>query len=165
MGYEAKQPVYLPVGDFLNLELCLMSSRPGVKPDAFVAELVKRWLAIEMERLSLCKNGRATCGFQWKNVFLPDGTHLRTSYGDTVEFAKVMGNRIVSDDGASLTPSLFANRHAKGRNAWRFVWLRFPGEDYWLRAANCRARFDELLLRQSRNPMEASQNGLTRDGM
>lgn len=130
MTYEPKQAVLLPTADFLTLELHLMGTRPGVKPDAFVTELVQRWLAIETDRLAQNKNGRAMRGFQWKNTFLPDGTALRTTYGDTIEFAKVVGDHVVSDDGTSLTPSQFANRHARGRNAWRFVWLRFPGDDY-----------------------------------
>jgi len=67
------------------------------------------------------------------------------------EFAKVLGDRIVSDDGIPLTPSTFANRRANGRNAWRFVWLRFPGDEYWIRAADCRARTDELRLGQSKS--------------
>jgi hypothetical protein len=150
MGYEPKQPVYLPVTDFLNLELFLMDARPGIKPDDFVTELVQRWLAVETERLALRNKGRAMQGFQWKTVFLPDGTHLRTKHGDRVEFAKVAGNQIVADDGAVLTPSLFANRHTKGRNAWRFVWLHFPGEEHWRRADNCRARAEVLLQRQSK---------------
>lgn len=149
MDYQAKQPIYLPVADFLNLEFHLMDTRPGVKADAFVTELVKRWLVIEMERLALIKNGQAMRGFQWKNVFLPEGTILRTSYRHVVEYAKVIGDRLLSDDGESLTPSLFANRHATGRNAWRFVWLRFPGDDHWVRAANCRTRFTEQARKQS----------------
>jgi hypothetical protein len=104
----------------------------------------------------LHKNGRATRGFQWKNIFLPDGTALRTSYHNSVEFAKVTGDHIITDDGESLTPSLFANRHAKGRNAWRFVWLRFPGDDYWTRAADYRTRFDELQRNQSAKKFEMS---------
>jgi hypothetical protein len=156
MAYEAKQPVYLPVADFVQLEFYLMDVRPGIKPDAFVAELVSRWLAVEMERQSLRERGNAIRGFQWKNVFLPDGTGLRTSYRNTVEFAKVAGDRIVGDDGTTLTPSQFANRDAKGRNAWRFVWLRFPGNDYWIRADNCRMRADEQESRQSKNKIQAS---------
>jgi len=46
------------VADYLELEFFLMDARPGVKPDALVTELVHRWLAVEMERLSLRKNGR-----------------------------------------------------------------------------------------------------------
>ncbi len=144
MKYEPKEPVYLPLDDYMKLEFHLMDTRPGVKPDAFVTELVRRWMAIELERIALRNNGQAMRGFQWKNVFLPDGTSLRTSYRDSVEFAKVVGDRIVSGDATSLTPSLFANGHAKGRNAWRFVWLRFPGENHWIRADNCRMHIEEL---------------------
>ncbi|MCC6069885.1 hypothetical protein ACFSQU_03000 [Massilia sp. GCM10020059] len=144
MAYEPKQAFHLPIEDFLKLELHLMESRPDAKPEAFVADLVRRWIAIDTQRLALRKNGPPMRGFQWKNVFLPEGTRLRTSYRHAAEFAKVVGDHIVSDEGARLTPSLFANRHTKGRNAWRFVWLRFPGDDYWSRATDCRRRFDDL---------------------
>lgn len=156
MTYEAKQAVYLPVTDFLQLEFFLMDARPGVKPDAFITDLVNRWLAVEMERLALRERGHALRGFQWKNVFLPEGTALRTSYCNTIEFAKVVGDQIVTDDGAKMTPSQFANRHAKGRNAWRFVWLRFPGNDYWIRASTCRIRHHERQSRQSKIEIELS---------
>jgi hypothetical protein len=142
MPYEPTRPVNLPLSDFMNLEFHLMATRPGVKPEAFVIELVQHWLAIDMERQSLRKNGPAMHGFQWKNLFLPEATSLRTSYQGTTEFAKVIGDQIFSDDGESLTPSLFANRHAKGRNAWRLIWLRFPGDTQWVRADHCRARSD-----------------------
>lgn len=142
MEYEPTQALRLPIQDFLKLEFHLMDTRPDVKPEAFVADLVQRWLALDIERLALRKNGRAIRGFQWKSIFLPDGTRLRTSYCHTTEYARVIGDHIVSDDGTRLSPSRFANRHAKGRNAWRFVWLRFPGDDYWSRAADCRSRFN-----------------------
>jgi hypothetical protein len=156
MAYEAKQPVYLPISDFLQLEFHLFETRPGVKPEAFVTELVQRWLAVEVERLALRMNGRAMRGYQWKNIFLPDGTNLRTSHCDAVEFAKVSGDHIVADDGVSLTPSAFANRRAKGRNAWRFVWLRFPGDEHWIRAADCRTRFEDLQRNPSKREVEKS---------
>lgn len=149
MEYKATQAVYFPVVDFLELELHLLETHPGLKPDAFIKDLVKRWLARDIERGALQKNGPALRGFQWKTLFLPDGTLLRTSHCDKVAFAKVSGNYIVSEDGATLTPSLFANRHAKGRNAWRFVWLRFPGDDYWARADKRREQFGHPPLKQS----------------
>ena len=150
MEYVATQPVNLLLAEFLELEFYLIDHRPGVKPEAFVAELVKRWLAVENERLALRRDGPALRGFQWKNLFLPDGTHLRTAYGEEVDFARVCGDRIRSDDGAAVTPSQFANRRAKGRNAWRFIWLRFPGNERWVRADDCRAR--------SNNNNEGSSN-------
>jgi hypothetical protein len=97
MGYEAKKSVDLPVTDFLDLELHLLKTRPGVKPDAFVTELVKHWLAVEEQRLALRKNGQAIRGFQ---------------------------------------------------NAWRLIWLRFPGDDYWVRADNCRSCASQRLQKQ-----------------
>lgn len=150
MTYEAKRPVYISATDYLELELHLMDTRPGVQPDAIVGELVKRWLTVELERLALYKNGYSKRGFQWKTTFLPEGTSLRTSYLDTVEFAKVVANRLVTDEGEAVTPSQFANRHAKGRNAWRFVWVRFPGDDHWIRADNCRARSDAWVRNRSK---------------
>lgn len=156
MAYEAKQPVDIPLEDFLKLELYLMDVRPGIKTEAFIAELVNRWITVELERQAVRERGQSLRGFQWKNIFLPEGTSLRTSYFQEVEFAKVVGDRIVADDGAALTPSQFANRRAKGRNAWRFVWLRFPGDDYWIRAENRRARFDDRLSKQSKYKIEAS---------
>jgi len=131
-----------------------MMAKPGIDADTFVAELLQRWLAIESERQVLRSEGPARRGFQWKNIFLPEGTNLRTTYQHTTEFAKVVGDHILSDDGESLTPSLFVNRHAKGRNAWRFIWLRFPGEEHWIRAMNCRAHANEMGIkwpRQSRH--------------
>jgi hypothetical protein len=147
MEFEAKRSLDLPISELLTLELHLRETRPGVKLDAFVTQLIKRWLAVERERLALHRNGPATHGYQWKNVFLPDGTNLRTSYRHGTEFAKVIGDVILSDDGETLTPSLFANRHTEGRNAWRFIWLRFPGENHWTRAIDCRARASKTIGR------------------
>lgn len=151
MSYEPMRPVNLPLCDFMDLEFHLMDTRPGVKPEAFVIELVQRWLAVDKERHSLRNNGPAKRGFQWKNVFLPEGTNLRTGYRGAIEFAKVVGDGILSDDGESLTPSLLANRHAKGRNAWRLIWLRFPGDTQWIRADHCRKRSDKLPRKTSKN--------------
>jgi len=157
MEYMAKQSVDLPVTDYLELEFYLMDARPGIKPDAFVTELVHRWLAVEKERLALSKNGPTMRGYQWKNLFLPDGTQLRTCHLGVIEYAKVNGDCIVAEDGATLTPSRFANRHGAGRNAWRSVWIRYPGEAHWRRAANCRACVDDLGLQRSKTTIPMSR--------
>ncbi len=36
-----------------------------------------------------------------------------------------------------------------GGNAWRFVWLRFPGDDYWVRADQYRSRFESLQIKRA----------------
>ena len=144
MDHIATRPVHLPAAGLLDLEFHLMETRPDLTLEAFLMELLKRWLKLDKERTELRLNGQPIRGFQWKNVFLPEGTNLRTSYRGTVEFAKVVGDHILSADGRPLTPSVFANQHATGRNAWRFIWLRFPGEVRWTRAADCRRNSSSL---------------------
>jgi hypothetical protein len=79
-------------------------------------------------------------GYQWKQVYLPDGTRLRASFGGTPYFATVTGTEIKSGDLA-LTPSGFANLQGSGnRNAWKAVWLRFPGNEQWVLADVCRTK-------------------------
>lgn len=149
MTYVAKQTIYLSYDIYLDLELHLLETRPDVKPEAFIQELLHRWLTLDKERLVARKNGQALRGFQWKNVFLPDGTRLRTSHHNKVEFAVVVGEQIIAEDGQSLTPSQFANRQASARNAWRFVWLRLPGDDYWVRADQFRTRLEQTQQQRS----------------
>lgn len=143
MTYTAYQTVHLPYEIYLDLELRLLDTRPDSKPEAFIQELIKHWLTVDKERLAIRNKKQELLGFQWKNVFLPDGTRLRTCYQNTVEFATVAGEQIVTDDGQVLTPSQFANHQTKGRNAWRFVWLRLPATEYWVRADQYRSCFDK----------------------
>lgn len=80
----------------------------------------------------------ASRGYQWKDVFLPNGTELRTIYCGRSAYATVEDEQIISDSGPT-TPSRLANRRGCGtRNAWQTVWLRLPGSTRWQRAADCR---------------------------
>lgn len=77
-------------------------------------------------------------GYQWKQVFLPHGTRLRASFGRQPYFATVENSEIKCD-GQSVSPSAFANLRGSGnRNAWKAVWLRFPGSAQWVLADACR---------------------------
>jgi hypothetical protein len=78
-------------------------------------------------------------GYQWKQLFLAQGTRLRASFGGTAYFAVVDGAEIKHADRA-ISPSGFANLHGSGnRNAWKAIWLRFPGSEQWVLADVCRA--------------------------
>jgi hypothetical protein len=80
----------------------------------------------------------ASRGYQWKDLFLPNGTELRAIYCGRSTYATVEDEKIISDDGPT-TPSRLANRQGCGtRNAWQTVWLRMPGSTRWQRAADCR---------------------------
>jgi hypothetical protein len=78
-------------------------------------------------------------GYQWKELFLPEGTKLRACFGGEQYFAVVQGAEIIYGDSA-ISPSRFANLHGSGnRNAWKTVWLRLPENEGWLSAEVCRA--------------------------
>ena len=77
-------------------------------------------------------------GYQWKQLFLPNGTELRAIYCGRSSYAQVENERIMSD-GEPTTPSRLANARGCGtRNAWQAIWLCFPDSTRWQRAITCR---------------------------
>ncbi len=79
-------------------------------------------------------------GYQWKSLFLPDGTVLRTVFGGKNHHCVVEGDQILYN-GQAVSPSGFVN--AVGgirRNAWRSTWLLFPDAKQWQRADALRPR-------------------------
>lgn len=90
---------------------------------------------------------RFAAGYQWKQVFLPEGTRLRASFGRQPYFAVVEGAEIKYGERA-ISPSCFANLQGSGnRNAWKAVWLCFPGSDEWLLADICRSARQAAIAR------------------
>ena len=73
----------------------------------------------------------AISGYQWKSVFLPDGTLLRTVFGGKNHHCLVQDDRILYND-QPVSPSGFVN--AVGgirRNAWRCTWVLLPDTQQW----------------------------------
>ena len=82
---------------------------------------------------------QSEAGYQWKEVFLPEGTRLRANFDRQPYFATVEGAEIRYGKH-SVSPSCFANLQGSGnRNAWKAIWLRLPGSDEWLLADVCRS--------------------------
>lgn len=101
------------------------------------AQAVHDWLARNSPE-TLSKP--CTCGYQWKELFLPKGSLLRTVFNGRHYHC------IVEDDGPRFngeptSPSRFAN--AVGgvrRNAWRVIWVLFPNTQEWKLADGLRTR-------------------------
>jgi hypothetical protein len=77
-------------------------------------------------------------GYQWKQLFLPNGTLLRTIFNGKNFHCRVEGDEIVYD-GKNLSPSGFVN--AVGgvrRNAWKVIWVLFPNSSTWRSAESLR---------------------------
>lgn len=115
--------------------------------EPIICEAVRRYMhppAVAAQEQTSTASG---AGYQWKQVYLPDGTRLRASFGGTPYFATVTGTEIKSGDLA-LTPSGFANLQGSGnRNAWKAVWLRFPGNEQWVLADVCRTKQKAAIAR------------------
>jgi hypothetical protein len=77
-------------------------------------------------------------GYQWKTLFLPESTELRIIYGGHSHYAQVVGDHIIFR-GRNVSPREMAMTIAGSvRNAWREIWLRFPGTRNWRCAHACR---------------------------
>jgi len=81
-------------------------------------------------------------GYQWKSLFLPEGTVLKSwSYGEN-NYARVKGDQIIHN-GRAVSPNQFAQSFARStRNAWQDLFIRRPGDKTFKIA--CRLR-DELI--------------------
>ena len=89
-----------------------------------------------------------TNGFQWKQLFLPSGTLLRTVFDGKNYHCRVEGDHLIHD-GEATSPSRFVNGiGGVRRNAWQVVWLLFPDCPTWQRAAALRAKTTASLQRR-----------------
>jgi hypothetical protein len=91
-------------------------------------------------------------GYQWKSLFLPEGTVLRSwSYGDH-NYAYVEGDQIIHE-GRSVSPNQFARHFARtARNAWFDLSVRRPGDRHFKMADLLRKE----LARQNQQPVQQS---------
>lgn len=132
------RPIYLPSDllEALGEHTGHFWSDPALED--VVCEAVRAW----MKPAAAAGQQPATVsetGYQWKEVFLPEGTKLRTCFGGQSWFAVVEGAEI-RYGGHAISPSRFANLQGSGnRNAWKAVWLRLPGSEEWLLADVCRS--------------------------
>jgi hypothetical protein len=82
----------------------------------------------------------AQSGYQWKHVFLPHGTLLRTVFHGKNHHALVEQDHILHE-GRNVSPSEFANAvGGMRRNAWKSIWLLFPNASTWQLATTLRAK-------------------------
>lgn len=77
-------------------------------------------------------------GYQWKSLFLPHGTELRSwSYG-AHHHARVEGDKIIYL-GRAVSPNQFAQLVARStRNAWMDLSVLRPGDKHYTKASRLR---------------------------
>jgi hypothetical protein len=81
-----------------------------------------------------------TSGYQWKHIFLPNGTLLRTIFSGKNHHCLVEQDQILYN-GKATSPSGFANSVGGiNRNAWQVIWILFPNAQTWKLAADLRPK-------------------------
>ena len=107
--------------------------------DELATQAVQAWLA-EMQHGAPRQPEDKGRGYLWKSLFLPEGSQLRISVGQQDDPAAVVGDRIVYQ-GQALSPrQLVLTLCGPGRNAWRELLIRFPGDKQWQRASILRRK-------------------------
>jgi hypothetical protein len=79
-------------------------------------------------------------GYQWKHLFLPPGTLLRTIFRGKNYHCLVEAEHLLYE-GKPVSPNVFVN--AVGgirRNAWRSIWVLYPNTTDWKLADTLRTR-------------------------
>lgn len=95
-------------------------------------------------------------GYQWKSLFLPEGTEIRSwSYGEH-NYARVVGDDIIHQ-GKAVTPNQFAQSFARSmRNAWLDLSIRRPQDKQFKMAHRLRTE----LAQQAREQQVATASAV-----
>lgn len=111
------------------LELVDQLKRRGGTQDLSeaITGAVQFWLA-DQNKQPKTGDPNGLHGYQWKCLFLPEGTVLRSwSYGEH-NYACVEGDHIIHQ-GKEVSPNQFARAFARtNRNAWDDLFIRRPGD-------------------------------------
>ena len=123
--------VQLPTHTLLRLVEQLKSRGGSQDLSEAVSNAIQLWL----DAPSKTMEAMDTRGYQWKSLFLPEGTILRSwSYGEH-NYARVEGDEIIHK-GQAVSPNQFARSFARtNRNAWFDLSIRRPGEKHFKMAA------------------------------
>lgn len=108
-------------------------------PTIWSVEYIEK-LADQEDEAFLEKFGDPRQGYQWQNVFLPNGTKVRMFYRWQYSYAEIRHGRFYYNKEFISSPSQFARRVANNttRNAWRDLYIQFPGEGSWKLASSLR---------------------------
>jgi hypothetical protein len=141
----ARQSVELPQSTYLALREHLRRNGSANDISSVLVAAVDLWLAQQHEAAGIY-------GYQWKTVFLPDGTVLRSSSYGEHDYAHVKGDQIIYE-GRAISPNQLAQSFARStRNAWNDLFIRRPGDKTFKQACVLRQEIacEEQALRQAR---------------
>ena len=168
---NATAPNTLPPYLVAELAMHLRNSGSELNVMQAASAAIRAWVKADKARLQAPAPAEAAAvsaaasaagpsrGYLWKNLFLPHGTELRMSTRESTYHARVEGDDILFN-GRSVSPrGMTLAIYGEGRNAWRDLWLKLPGERYWKPASRCR-REQEQNQTQEQQGQSQSQSQL-----
>lgn len=156
-----KTQIAVPVftEQFLELANFLRSNNDPRDPVDVVCIAIDYWLDNASWKPELLSESD-TRGYQWKSLFLPNGTQIRMQYKGTYFYAKVEGDEVMFH-GKPSSPGSLANMIAGGsRNAWRDLWIKRPDDKEWTLADDCRKCAEKVLPERDVSPISVTERQL-----
>jgi hypothetical protein len=148
-----KPEMQIPITWAIYQQLMSASLDTGYKQEFWeiAATAIHEWMVRNAPQ-TIARN--AVSGYQWKQIFLPSGTLLRTVYNGANFHALVEGDRL-RYDGMDISPSGFVNTTGGvRRNAWKVIWILFPDNPMWRLAASLRPRRTRLDTGKERRALD-----------
>lgn len=132
------------VSGFIHHSVESFLERSEGDPNIWSAEYVEQ-LAEEEDATFREEYGDPGRGYQWQTTFLPNGTKIRMFYGGQDSHAEIRHGRLRFGE-EQMSPSQFASRVANNtnRNAWRDLYIKFPGDGPWKLADSLRRQTPPL---------------------
>ncbi|MET0322370.1 MAG: hypothetical protein ABW069_16745 [Duganella sp.] len=127
----------------------LRESRSPLSAPEAVDRAIKLWIANERA------NAMPAQGYQWKQLFLPQGTRVRLRSNEMWHTAQVEGDELIYSGSAVSPHQMVQQAVGDGRNAWRDLWIRMPGQQDWSNAAVLRARLLKSAPTKPSTPADA----------
>jgi hypothetical protein len=151
------RPFVLPPTEALSrLESFLEEIGSPLSATQAAAAAIDQWIAAERAQVKVV-SCTPTRGYQWKSLFLPEGTELRMHFAGQDYHARVVGDHIVHA-GERVSPRQMTIAVAgSGHNAWRALWVRLP-DDKWRPASLLRRQGEQQGVPQPVSPLEAMES-------
>jgi hypothetical protein len=146
---NAARDDYIPPHTLRLLRDFLYRSRSTWSPQEAMASAITEWIARQRTPEPSMR------GYQWKQLFLPDGTDVRMICDGKTHYAKVAGDKLIFRQRPTSPRGMTLAIAGDGRNAWRDLSLLLPGERYWINAARLRVQQNQQLQKLPGTPADA----------
>ena len=148
-GVQNSPPPILPAIVYDELRSYLRDSGSTLSPSEALIKAVQLWIAKSRADAIPAR------GYQWKQLFLPEGTRIRIQVRGCWHTADIIGDELVYK-GDPISPHQMAKQVAgDGRNAWREIWVLMPGQKRWANTGHLRARLDRQVAAVPSTPAES----------